>query len=275
MDKFLEEYSSKKAVQKYTKETAGFGISYLLENDYGKIYLEAINKYLPEEIRQKGIRILEFGCGCGMNLIHLVSVLERQGVHVQSAYGTDFSERLIDAAQQEAKRFLSPEQQEKVKFCVARNENLVEDLSRQLGIEQSSLQSSFHLILGVNTFRYCHRLKKEFECARDIHDLLIKDGICVMIDMNNKYPFFRSKIPDLLTKKKEEYYIPSLNEYVRSFEDAKFQVLRKENFCWIPHSARPGLTRIFSTLTPLLNIIARNYAMRSLVISKKTGNNVY
>ena len=85
MDKFLEEYSSEEAIRKYTTETAGFGISYLLENDYGEIYLETIKKYLAMQTRQAGLRLLEFVCVGGMNLIHLVSLLERHCIYLQFA----------------------------------------------------------------------------------------------------------------------------------------------------------------------------------------------
>src|SRR5437899_11519841 len=88
-DAFFREYTSRDAILKYTKATAGFGISYLLDHDYKQVYLEAI-KHLPRQITQHGIRMLEFGCGGGMNLLHLVSVFGRNGVNVESATGTDF-----------------------------------------------------------------------------------------------------------------------------------------------------------------------------------------
>src|SRR5438034_8858680 len=89
-DPFFREYTSQDAILKYTKATAGFGISYLLDHDYKTVYLEAL-RHLPQHIRQQPIRILEFGCGGGMNLLHLISVLDREGIQVESAIGTDFS----------------------------------------------------------------------------------------------------------------------------------------------------------------------------------------
>lgn len=41
-DTFLSEYTSQDAIVKYTRATAGFGISYLLENDYKAVYDEAL-----------------------------------------------------------------------------------------------------------------------------------------------------------------------------------------------------------------------------------------
>jgi len=268
-DIFIKEYSSNDAVIKYTKETAGYGISYLLENDYAKIYLESIKQYIPDHLKKNGLRIIEFGCGGGMNLIHLILLLEKSGIMVESAYGTDFSEKLIQAAGNEAKKYLSDEHRKKVTFSVARNETLMQDLAGALALEKSSLSGKFHLILGVNTTRYCHRLKKEFECARNIYDLLAKDGICIIIDMNDKFPVFRSMLRDRLTMKKEDYHIPSLEDYARPFSKEGFQILKKQNFCWIPHSAGKIMTAILKALTPTLNALAPHRAMRSLVISKK------
>src|SRR6266550_5733125 len=100
-DCFFREYTSPDAILKYTTATAGVGISYLLDHDYKTVYLEAI-KRLPQQVGQHGIRMLEFGCGGGMNLLHLVSVLSRDGFNVASAIGTDFSPVLIQAANKEA-----------------------------------------------------------------------------------------------------------------------------------------------------------------------------
>src|SRR5947208_15765554 len=99
---FFREYTSQDAILKYTKATAGFGISYLLDHDYRKVYLEALDR-LPQVVRQQGIRLLEFGCGGGMNLLHLISVLGQEGIRVESAIGADFSPVLIEAARREAK----------------------------------------------------------------------------------------------------------------------------------------------------------------------------
>jgi hypothetical protein len=77
-DKFLRQYTSQDEILKYTRATAGFGISYLLDHDYKAVYLEA-HGFLPKEARECGIRILEFGCGGGMNLLHLISVLNSKG----------------------------------------------------------------------------------------------------------------------------------------------------------------------------------------------------
>src|SRR2546423_449627 len=266
---FLEEYSTLESIRKYTKETAGNGISYLLDHDYGQIYLDVLQRYIPKSSIQRGVRLWEFGCGGGMNLLHLVSTMERRGILLDCAYGTDFSETLIDAANREASKYLSPSQQKKVRFCVARNESLIDDVTSRLNMPKQHLVGSFDLMLGVNTIRYCHRLMNEMECVGAISELLANKGVCIVIDMNDKFPAFRSRFHDRLTKEKKACYLPTLDEYARPFFSAGFEILRKENFCWIPHSAGPGLTAVMKTLSPVLSTVLPSHAMRSLVISRK------
>jgi hypothetical protein len=127
-------------------------------------------------------------------------------------------------------------------------------------------------MVGVNTVRYCHRLENEDAVAATIKSLLADRGVCVVIDMNDKFPAFRSRIRDRMNKDARAYYLPSLAEYSRPFETVGFTILRRENFCWIPHSAGPGLTAFMKALTPALNAVAPKRAMRSLVVAQKNGN---
>jgi len=267
-DPFLTEYSSDDAVRHYSKGTAGSGINYLLEHEYGAIYLKALHDFVSAPANA-GIRLLEFGCGAGMNLIHLVSILKREKFPLEAAFGTDFSQKLVEVAEKEKRNYLASEQQQQVKFLTARNESLVTDMAGGLKIPKSDLLGSFHLILGINTFRYCHRLGKEEECAKDIFDLLMPGGVCVMIDMNRKFPLFRSLIRDRLSIPERERYLPSLEEYSAPFGAVGFQILERRNFCWVPHSAGPVLLTACRILTPLLNLLVPRFAMRSLVVSKK------
>ena len=270
-DVFLREYTSSNAILKYTRRTAGFGISYLLDHDYKALYLEAIS-CLPQQVRQHGIRMLEFGCGGGMNLLHLVSVLGRDGIQVKRAIGTDFSPVLINAAKREAGNYLSDEKRSKVEFYVARNEALINDLSPAMGTTESELMNSFHFIIGVNTIRYCHRAGKQFDCARDIIRLLMPGGVCVVIDMNDRFPAFRSALKNKLRGKKEqedECYLPSLEEYTAPFLQVGFEILRSDHFCWIPHSTGRFLTGVCRALSPILSTVAASRALRSLVVAQK------
>jgi len=267
---FLKEYNADENVRRYVKKTAGHGISYLLDHDYGSLYLDVINSMSRSQKDSGGLRLLEFGCGAGMNLLHLVAMLERRGVAVESAYGTDFSEALVESAKIEAKESLKPRVLEKVRFCVAKNESLIADLAREFGKSRESLAGSFDLIFGVNTFRYCHRLNTEKECAEGIYELLSSGGVCIMIDMNDKFPAFRRRFRGHVTPGDRAYYLPSLDEYAHPFASAGFEIMRKGNFCWIPHSAGRPLTQIMRFMTPILNGLSQQHAMRSLVISRKT-----
>lgn len=270
-DAFFREYTSPDAIRKYTRATAGAGISWLLDGDYKDVYFQAL-ELLPADMKRGPLRMLEFGCGGGMNLLHLVSVLSRDGFNVVSAIGTDFSPVLIQAANKEAQSYLTPWERGRVQFCVAKNEKLLEDLSEGLGQELSKLENSFQFVLGINTIRYSHRAGKQFECARDIFRLLVPGGVCVVIDMNDRFPAFRSALKNTLRGKKEreeECYLPSLEEYTAPFHQVGFEVLRSEHFCWIPHSAGQFLTGLLRSLSPVLNVVARSRAMRSLVVARK------
>lgn len=268
-EKFLEEYGSEDAVRKYSTETAGFGINYLLRHDYARVYLDAVDRYLRTS-PPRPLRLLEFGCGAGMNIITLVSLLEQTGIPVECAYGADFSARLIESAGQEAKATLAPELRKKLSFHVARNERLAEDLATARGKPVQELTGFFDLIIGVNTFRYCHRLGKEQDCATDIHRLLRPGGVCVNIDMNNGFPAFRSHLKHT-AEDPAECYLPTLDEYANPFKTAGFEISRKENFCWIPHSAGRALTLCCRVASPFLNLVARRRAMRSLVVARKSS----
>jgi SAM-dependent methyltransferase len=268
-DKFLEEYGSEDAVRKYSPGTAGFGINYLLHNDYAQIYLDAVNSYLKTS-PQRPVRVLEFGCGAGMNIISLVSLLEKNGIAVERAYGTDFSERLVQSASQQAKTSLAPALAKKLSFHVGRNELLVEDLALSTGKSPDDFVGFFDLIIGVNTFRYCHRLGKEQDCANDIYRMLRSGGICVNIDMNDRFPVFRSRLKGEVQDSAENY-IPSLEEYATPFKAAGFEIKSKKNFCWVPHSAGPALTLCCRIATPVLDLVVPGRAMRSLVVARKTS----
>ena len=269
---FLEEYNSEESIRKYTGKTAGHGVSYLLDHDYGRIYLESIERYVPKSRLKTGIRLWEFGCGSGMNLLHLVSVLGRQGVPVDFACGTDFSATLIAAAGREASNYLAPDQINKVRFAVARNEDLVEEGAKELGLRKSEMLGSFDIVFGVNTIRYCHRLNNVDRCVEGISGLLREGGVCINIDMNRKFPAFRSRLREWRNKLDENaVLLPTLDEYAQPFSSAGFEILRKQNFCWIPHSAGVGLTTAMKALTPILNTVAPSRAMRSLVIARKVS----
>jgi SAM-dependent methyltransferase len=269
MNVYLEEYSADKAVRRYVSDTAGLGIAYLLEHVYGRIYEEQIDKLVAQNGDKIAFRILEYGCGGGMNLIWIVRRLLNRGLTLDFACGTDFCPKMIDAARKEASSFIPSTENAKVSFQVVANENLSSGLSKQLGRSLEDLQNSFHLIVGVNTFRYCVRLDKQAESARDIFSLLRLGGGSVMIDMNRSFPFFRTRLRDRLTKPEEERYLPTLNEYAAVFRKAGFDIETQKHFCWIPHSARPAMVATLKTLSPAFQALFPHFAMRSLVIGRR------
>jgi cyclopropane fatty-acyl-phospholipid synthase-like methyltransferase len=268
-DIFLDEYSADAALKKYRRKTAGHGITYLLDHDYGAIYRRALESQLPDTAKQKGVRLLEFGCGAGMNLIHVVSMVGRMGIPLDCAYGTDFSEKLLHAARRDATHSLKPALSDRVKFLTARNEAITKDLTEGLNVAHDALLGSFHMIFGVNTFRYCYRIDKEKETASQIFELLDAGGVCVMIDMNAQFRFFRDQLRRRVQVQEKQYYIPKLEEYARPFAEAGFQILEARNFCWIPHSAGAALTTACRLAAPALNAVAPRHALRSLVLAKK------
>ena len=268
---FLEEYNSEESIRKYSRKTAGAGINYLLDHEYGKTYLESIERYVPKARLKTGIRMWEFGCGAGMNLLHLISLLERRGIELEFACGTDFSETLIGAARREANSHISSKQLDRVRFAVARNEDLVDEGARGMGLPKDGLLGSFDLVFGVNTIRYGHRLKNVDRCVAGISGLLRVGGCCVVIDMNRRFPAFRSRLRTWPNRDAEETSLPTIEEYAFPFSLAGFEIVTKKNFCWIPHSAGCRLTTVMRALTPVLNTLAPSRAMRSLVIARKVA----
>src|SRR5215467_4011880 len=146
LTRVFREYLSQETISKYTRATAGFGISYLLDHDYKAVYLQALS-LLPQDIKRRGIHMLEFGCGGGMNLIHLLSVLNRESIRVEKAIGTDFSPVLIGAAKREAKNYLAEQERSKVEFYVAKHESLIDDLSAATGTAKTALNNAFDFII--------------------------------------------------------------------------------------------------------------------------------
>jgi SAM-dependent methyltransferase len=268
-DIFLDEYSADAALVKYRRATAGHGISYLLDHDYGSVYRNVLENLAPHACRRDGIRLLEFGCGAGMNLTHVAAMVHRMGIPLAYVLGTDFSAKLIHAARADAAEHLRTTVCERLEFLVARNETIIDDIAAEQHFTSESMLGSFYLIYGVNTFRYCYRIDKENETVRQLFELLAKGGVCVVIDMNARCHLFRSQLKRVGQVQKKEFYIPTLEEYVRPFAAAGFQIVEARNFCWIPHSAGPSLLMACRILTLVLNVVASRYALRSLVVARK------
>jgi SAM-dependent methyltransferase len=265
---YMEEYESQQAVPKYVSGTAGAGIAYVLENVYGPIYADLLDKMSAQAAQDGGFRVLEYGCGGGMNLLWVIRHLLQKAQPLDLACGTDFSSKMVEASKQEAREALHSRDLDKVCFHQVANENLVRELPKTLRRAPEELLGLFHLILGVNTFRYCFRLGNEAESARGIYSLLRPGGYTVMIEMNHKFPLFRSRLRrDSVPK--EQRYLPTLEQYAGVFRDAGFELKMVKNFCWIPHSASSTAAALLGAASPLLQTLFSSFATRSLVVGRK------
>ena len=267
---FLDEYSRDDVIAKYLSKTAGEGIAHALHHVYGPVYFDVIKALIAKRPPQHRFRVLEYGCGGGMNLYKVVELLRQEGAQIDAGIGADFSPRMVEAARQEAATHLPPALRDKIMFAVANNESLAPDLAKGLGANVEDLEGTFDLIVGVNTFRYCHRLKREDDCARDIFALLRPGGYSIMIDMNQRFPLFRSRVADLVRFRRDgESFLPSLADYTDPFSRAGFTIAQKRNFCWFPHSAGSTMVAVFRVLEPVLDACCSPYAMRSLVVAQR------
>jgi SAM-dependent methyltransferase len=270
VDVFLDEYSRDDVIVKYLSDTAGTGIAHALTHVYGPIYRKVVKALVAQRPRGQAFRVLEYGCGGGMNLVKLVDIFREERAEIDRAIGADFSPRMVEAARQDAAQRLTPQLQQKIGFAVAANETLLRDLAKDLGVGDREITGSFDVVVGVNTFRYCHRLDRQVDCARDIRSLLRPGGYSIMIDMNQQFPLFRSRLRDVFRgRSKREYYLPSLAEYTEPFTRVGFKILERRNFCWFPHSAGPVLLGLLRVLAPLLDVCVPSFAMRSLVVAQK------
>jgi len=265
---YVEEYESHQAVSKYVSRTAGAGIAYVLENVYGPIYADLLDKLSAQAAQDGGFRVLEYGCGGGMNLLWVVRHLLQKAQPLDLACGTDFSSKMVAACEQEVREALDPRDLDKVCFHQVANENLVRELPKTLGRGPEELLGLFHLILGVNTFRYCFRLGNETESARGIYSLLRPGGYTVMIEMNHNFPLFRSRLRGDSVPK-EQRYLPTLEQYAGVFRHAGFELQTVKNFCWIPHSASSTAVALLGAASPLLQTLFARFATRSLIVGRK------
>jgi SAM-dependent methyltransferase len=271
-DAYLMEYTDYDGLDKYITNTAGKGIQYILTHVYGPLYSEIIDSIRIRAGTNKDFRVLEYGCGAGMNLHYIYKLLVSKNVSISAAIGTDFSQPLLDAAEKERNTFIDTENRKKITFLQASNESLLHDLAQALSQEESSLRNSFDLIVGVNTFRYAARLHKQSNCANDIASLLAPGGYSIMIDMNNRFPLFKSRLRNRNSMPKAQTWLPSLEEYAAPFMSANLEIVQAKHFCWIPHSASDPILLAARLLTPFLDFVAPSFAMRSLVVARKEEN---
>jgi SAM-dependent methyltransferase len=273
---YLVEYSQPTVIARYLSDTGVPAFTYLVRTVYTSIYQEIVKTLVSHNPERHGFRILEYGCGGGMNLVQLIRLFQAQGAQLTEAIGTDFSPPMIDAARNEAKQQLSVELNAVTTYVVARHETITRDLASGLGVSLGELQNTFDLILGVNTFRYAHRLKKDETFARELFTLLRPGGYSIMIDMNRGFRFVGSHAHDLCTRAKQRYYIPSVRQYSGPFLKAGFLITRARTFygltrlaSWVPASAEVPLHSLFWALRSALDTYLSPFARHALLIAKK------
>lgn len=128
-DIYLDEYTRGDIIDRYIAKSAGAGIAYVLEKIYGPIYTRCIKELIDQAPRNHKFRIMEYGCGGGMNLIKLAELVRGEAVLLEKVYGTDFSAPMIEAARREAVQYLPSSLVDTVCYCVARNERLLSDFA--------------------------------------------------------------------------------------------------------------------------------------------------
>lgn len=269
-DVYLEEYTAPENVRKYVSKTAGTGIEYVLNHYYGPLYTKILDEMAPGKVAAKqGFRVLEYGCGGAMNLLWILRYMLDRKMPIDLACGTDFAQSMVDASYQEYNATgLAAQTPQKVSFHPVANQNLARELPAALGRPPAEVLGSFDLFVGVNTYRYCFRVGKQFETAQDIAALLRPGGYSVMIEMNHHFPFFRSKFRNQHLPA-EQTYLPTLEEYETVFRKAGLEIVTSRTFCWIPHSANPGMTGLIRFFSPVLDLLFPRRAIRSLIIARR------
>ena len=264
-------YDDSQTVSRYRRASAGRGIEFLLSRLYGPTFVAAVRDAL-EESGSAGARLLEFGCGAGMALQYATQKLGDAGIDVELAVGADFVPAMIEAARQDADAFATEWARERLRFVVASNEALADEIANGLDVSVDSLAQTFHVAIGVNTFRYAVRRATAATVVRQLDALLARGGRVVMIDMNDRFPYGlkpkRSPNGRFAFRLGNEK-LPSLDEYAEPFRNAGFEILAQRHFGWIPHSANGLRFALARAASPVLEKVVPDRAMRSLVIAKK------
>src|SRR5678816_3425538 len=98
IDVYMQEYTRDDIIAKYISDTAGAGIAYILQHVYAPVYLRSIRELKASRPKNHSFRVMEYGCGGGMNLLRIAELLRTEGVALERAYGVDFSPPMIEAA---------------------------------------------------------------------------------------------------------------------------------------------------------------------------------
>jgi SAM-dependent methyltransferase len=268
------EYDAAETVARYRRSTAGEGINYLLPRVYGPIFISAA-RAAAAETGAKRLRIVEFGCGAAMALHFLTEALLAEGTDVELAVGADFVPRMVEGASLDVAEYGSETARERMRFAVASNEELAAGLAEAFDTSVDALAGTFHLAIGVNTFRYPIRHGTAAAAVEQLHRLLAPGGRVVVIDMNDRFPYGvkpKRRLPGQtgrLPFRLGNAPLPSLEGYARPLAEGGFEVLERRKCCWIPHSACGVRFRLAKATEPVLDRLVPDRAMRSIVVARR------
>lgn len=97
-----------------------------------------------------------------------------------------------------------------------------------------SVAGSFHLALGVNTFRYPIRHGTVASAVQQLESLLQPGGRVVVIDMNDRFPYQLKPRRNTDAQRTRWRFgtapLPTLDGYAAPLENGGFEVVRKEHF---------------------------------------------
>lgn len=261
-------YSGDEVVRRYRRASAGQGIDYLLRTIYGPLFLEVARAAMADT-EAKRLRILDFGCGAGMAVHFLTEQLGREALDVELAVGADFVPAMISAAEQDVREYATPWARERLRFVVASNENLVSDIARGLDTTTEDLAESFQLAIGVNTFRYAIRHGTAERTVQELTQLLVPGGRVVVIDMNDRFPYWLRKGRPPRSDRPVAERLPTLEEYAQPFAAAGYAIERRERCCWVPHSAKRARFWLMRAASGPLQRLVPDRAMRSIVVARR------
>jgi hypothetical protein len=182
---------------------------------------------------------------------------------------------MIEAARLDLKQHGTPEAREHVRYVVATNERLGDEIAEGLGVSPDELKGTFHLALSVNAFRYAVRHETAGDTVAQLDHLLAPGGRIVVLDMNDRFPYGvkpRRRTPDDPPGRFPRFgtqALPSLEEYARPFREAGFEIVRTDYLAWIPHSASGLRFRLARAASGVLDRLAPTRAMRALVVARK------
>ncbi len=89
-DVYMQEYTRDDIIARYISDSAGDGYRVHLHHVYAPTYLRAIRELISSRPKGHKFRVMEYGCGGGMNLLRIAELLRSEGAALESGYGAGF-----------------------------------------------------------------------------------------------------------------------------------------------------------------------------------------